>query len=221
MQFPFRRVFPAIFLVIWNVAGAQPNKPTVAWANWVYQDRELFWSNVYKTDSIGVEALTKRANMYLRSRSYIRNIQSELGLVTADIAGLVIDYKKYKLPDTYIKRHIRDGKWYGRVMYELKGNRYRVTVTGAAVDLGTVGAAVASQNVAVASSNTILLMASEIFISKDELEVVDKEQLFTFHQFLLFDLELKRSVVARGTFRGGHTTNLKSSHLKSQIPHWP
>jgi hypothetical protein len=189
---------PLLFAAI--MSFGQAKKPTLSWANWTYQDRELFWSNVYKTDSLGVDALTKRAAMYLKSRSYITNIQSEPGLVTADILGMIIDYKKYKLPDTYIKRHIRDGKWYGRIMYELKGNRYRVTFSGVAVDLGSVGAAVATQGVAVGTSFANLQSASEIFISKDETEFLDKENIFTFHQFLLYDLELKRSIVARGDF---------------------
>lgn len=180
--------------------GQQAKPELMSWANWMYQDHELYWSTVYRTDSIGVDALTKRTQLYLRSRSYVINIEVEPGLVTADIVGMMIDYKKYKLPETFVDRYIRDGKWYGRVLYELKDNRYRVTFSGVAVDMGTIGIAAATKNIGVGVSQANLQAATEIFISSNESEILKKNEIFVFNQFLFYELELKRSIVARGDF---------------------
>lgn len=198
----FCTVFLTAFLLLGS--GCAFAQQRVGWANWCYADSDLFWSNVYQSDSVGIDALTKQTVDYLTSRSYIMNIKSEPGRVTAEVTGLMIDHRKYKSEEGALTRAVRDGKWFGRIVYEVKENRYRVTFSGVSVDLGTKGAAIAGggQNGAVAAgrSSANIKTASEMFVTTDETGWKERDDLFLFHQYLLKELEIKKHVVARGDF---------------------
>jgi hypothetical protein len=87
-------------------------------------ESEVLYQKVFNQDSLTTDKLVE----FLKTAPTIGNIQAGDGTVTADLIYLNVDWKKFKAAQSTVPSIIQTGVFSGKLTYDLKGAKYRVTL---------------------------------------------------------------------------------------------
>lgn len=85
---------------------------------------EVMYQKVFNEDSITADKMVK----FLKTLPTIANIQTSGETVTADLAFLVIDFKKLKVAPATAPLIMQTGNFIGKLIFDMKPGKYRATL---------------------------------------------------------------------------------------------
>lgn len=99
---------------------------TTQYGSFKIMETEIIYQKVFNQDSITADKLVE----FLKTLPTVANIQSSNGTVTADLVYLAVDFKKFKFAQVSVPPIIQTGKFNGKLAFEIKPGKYRVTLRG-------------------------------------------------------------------------------------------
>ncbi len=99
---------------------------TTQYGSFKILETEIIYQKVFNQDSITADKLVA----FLKTVPTIGNIQVGDGTVTADLVYLAVDFKKFKFAQVSVPPIIQTGKFNGKLTFEIKPAKYRVTLRG-------------------------------------------------------------------------------------------
>ena len=98
---------------------------TTTYGDFKLADQNIIYQKVFTQDSISLRDLEK----FYKAQAFVSNLETQNDALQFNLNDVSVDYKKFQF--TQVGTHIvmQTGKYSGKVNVDIKGNRYRVTVT--------------------------------------------------------------------------------------------
>lgn len=120
------------------VTTESKDKVDAAIYNFHIQEGEVIWKKVFDVEMDSVQMQRSIISM-LNRYPHFKDIRAEGNTITASIDKMLPDYKKAGHSYMLTPYIISNGKWFGKLSINMKPGKYRVVISGATFDAGSVG----------------------------------------------------------------------------------
>ncbi len=141
-------------------------------ANWFLKNREAVFEKIFEKQMDSLMLVTSMYS-YLKSKSFIRDLEVIDGVIKGRIENWQIDYKKYEANWAFTAGGFSTGKWEGAFTVKTKSGRYKVEAESFSVDMGKVNI---NYGLGIGASNNAGTNWSEWILKKNRLQFKEAER---------------------------------------------